>query len=186
MHDTTLTALDHEPSTREMAEGFKALYPDLDAGALEAHTMVVRTYSAFVNVLSPYLASYGLTPARFLVLRLLFLADNKRLSMGDLTGQLSVTSNAATKLVAGLERDGWLRRVTNPRDRRVIYTELLPEMEERIQDVMWRTFTFIGEFWQPFTDEEKNVVISVMARLKSRVLSFGATPSGAPDWLGSS
>jgi DNA-binding MarR family transcriptional regulator len=60
-----------------------------------------------------------------------------RMTMGDIAEMLDVTPRTVTGLVDNLERDGLVRRVDDPRDRRSVYAELTDKGRERVQAV-WR------------------------------------------------
>jgi DNA-binding MarR family transcriptional regulator len=60
----------------------------------------------------------GLTPARLSVLSVLVFGGPK--TLGELAAAEQVSAPTMTRLVAGLEREGLLRRDPDPRDRRIV------------------------------------------------------------------
>jgi DNA-binding MarR family transcriptional regulator len=81
--------------------------------------------------------AHGLSDGRFQVLVRLQHMPEGRMTMGDIAEMLDVTPRTVTGLVDNLERDGLVRRVDDPRDRRSVYAELTDKGRERVQAV-WR------------------------------------------------
>lgn len=76
---------------------------------------------------------YGLSEGRFQILvRLQHQADG-RLTMGELAEMLDVSPRTVTGLVDNLERDGLVKRVDDPGDRRAVYAEITQEGRERVK-----------------------------------------------------
>ncbi len=49
------------------------------------------------------------------------------ITAGELARRIGLTSGAVTGVIDRLERDGWVRRGTDPRDRRRVIVELVPD-----------------------------------------------------------
>lgn len=80
---------------------------------------------------------HGLSEGRFQILvRLQQFADG-RMTMGELAEMLDVTPRTVTGLVDNLERDGLVRRVDDPHDRRSVYAEITDEGRARVS-ALWR------------------------------------------------
>jgi DNA-binding MarR family transcriptional regulator len=60
------------------------------------------------------------------------------MTMGDVAELLEVTPRTVTGLVDNLERDGLVRRVDDPNDRRSIYAELTDQGRDRVK-ALWRS-----------------------------------------------
>jgi DNA-binding MarR family transcriptional regulator len=83
---------------------------------------------------------YGLSQGRFQILVRLQHAEGGRLPMGELAEMLDVAPRTVTGLVDNLERDGFARRVDDPRDRRSIYAEITDPGRERLK-ALWQDST---------------------------------------------
>jgi DNA-binding MarR family transcriptional regulator len=66
----------------------------------------------------------GLTPARLSVLSVLVFGGPK--TLGELASAEQVSAPTITRLAAGLERDGLLRRTADPHDRRIVRVAATP------------------------------------------------------------
>ena len=80
---------------------------------------------------------FGLSEGRFQILVRLKHQPTGRFTMGELAEMLDVSPRTVTGLVDNLERDGLVRRVDDPVDRRSVYAELTDQGRERIE-TLWK------------------------------------------------
>jgi DNA-binding MarR family transcriptional regulator len=80
---------------------------------------------------------FGLSEGRFQILVRLHHQPAGRITMGDLAEMLDITPRTVTGLVDNLERDGLVKRVDDPTDRRSVYAEITDQGRERIKS-LWR------------------------------------------------
>jgi len=80
---------------------------------------------------------FGLSEGRFQILVRLQHQPAGRLAMGELAEMLDVSPRSITGLVDNLERDGLVRRVDDPTDRRSVYAEITEQGRERVKK-LWR------------------------------------------------
>src|SRR2546428_12686436 len=80
---------------------------------------------------------FGLSEGRFQILVRLKHQPTGRFAMGELAEMLDVSPRTVTGLVDNLERDGLVKRVDDPNDRRSVYAELTEQGRERIE-TLWR------------------------------------------------
>jgi DNA-binding MarR family transcriptional regulator len=85
---------------------------------------------------------FGLSEGRFQILVRLKHQPTGRFAMGELADMLDVSPRTVTGLVDHLERDGLVKRVDDPTDRRSVYAELTEQGRERIETV-WRETTAV-------------------------------------------
>src|SRR2546421_10201572 len=79
---------------------------------------------------------FGLSEGRFQILVRLKHQPSGRFAMGELAEMLDVSPRTVTGLVDNLERDGLVKRVDDPSDRRSVYAELTEQGRERIE-TLW-------------------------------------------------
>ena len=80
---------------------------------------------------------FGLSEGRFQILVRLHHQPNGRFTMGELAEMLDITPRTVTGLVDNLERDGLVRRVADPADRRSVYAEMTDQGRDRVNE-LWR------------------------------------------------
>ncbi|TMD85764.1 MAG: MarR family transcriptional regulator [Chloroflexi bacterium] len=76
---------------------------------------------------------FGLSEGRFQILVRLHHQPNGQFTMGELAEMLDITPRTVTGLVDNLERDGLVRRVADPADRRSVHAEITDRVNE-----LWR------------------------------------------------
>ncbi|TMF14324.1 MAG: MarR family transcriptional regulator [Chloroflexi bacterium] len=80
---------------------------------------------------------FGLSEGRFQILVRLHHQPSGRFTMGELAEMLDITPRTVTGLVDNLQRDGLVRRVADPVDRRSVYAEITDQGRERVT-ALWR------------------------------------------------
>jgi DNA-binding MarR family transcriptional regulator len=163
-----------EAEVHEAVERLKQMFPDLDAGALEATMMVERAHALLVDARAAYWSKFGITAKRFILLRHLYLAPGKRLSMGEIAAVLNAGTPNVTQIIGGLVRDGLVTRTTAEEDKRMIYAVLTRKGEEVFENVFRQNAARLKDSWTPLTDREKQQLVSMMARMRIHLLAKNA------------
>jgi DNA-binding MarR family transcriptional regulator len=102
--------------------------------AIEAWPRLLRTHAVVTRELSARLiADHGLTINDYEALLRLSWAENSALRRVDLAEQLLLTPSGITRLLDGLERDGWVTKRSCESDARVTYAVLTDEGRERLE-----------------------------------------------------
>jgi DNA-binding MarR family transcriptional regulator len=108
--------------------------PNLGSEALAA----VRILAKRMHItMGRWAERHGLSEGRFQTLMRLTHHPEGRTTMGELAEMLDVSPRTITGLVDNLERDGLVRRVDDPGDRRSVYAEITPQGRERVK-ALWR------------------------------------------------
>jgi DNA-binding MarR family transcriptional regulator len=94
---------------------------------------VLEAANALFERLEGALSTVGLSLAKFGVLTQLAESEDA-LALSDLAATQSCVRSNITQLIDRLEREGLVRRVDDPADRRVVRAELTPSGEERQRD----------------------------------------------------
>src|SRR3989304_937208 len=97
--DLTPEGLLRETAVSEMVTKLAESFPGMDALALEAHLMLGLTDRYLAEVGADFRATFGITGRRFTVLRLLYLAEGRRMSMGTIAANLDIGTNNTTQLI---------------------------------------------------------------------------------------
>lgn len=86
--------------------------------------------------------------------------------MGDLAAKLHVAPRTVTDLVDGLERDGFLHRVPDPRDRRASLLELSEFAKKDFDRISAMRKAFVEEIFSPLSNAEKESLIALLSKLR--------------------
>jgi DNA-binding MarR family transcriptional regulator len=115
--------------------------------------------------------AHGLSLNDFVLLRALRSAPGGRLRRVDLAQRLGITASGATRLLAPLEKTGYVVRQTNPDDARVAFASLTPAGEQ-LADHAHDTAVEIGTdvLTSRYTADE----IATLTRLLARLAPIGA------------
>jgi DNA-binding MarR family transcriptional regulator len=123
----------YDPRVRALLRGSGR---EVDPGS-EALAAVRVLAKKMHNQMERWADQHGLSEGRFQILVRLQHAENGRSTMGDIAEMLEVTPRTVTGLVDNLERDGLVRRVDDPNDRRSIYAELTDQGRDRVK-ALWQ------------------------------------------------
>jgi DNA-binding MarR family transcriptional regulator len=127
---------------------------------IRAHATLWRECSARL------VADHGLTINDYEALLHLSHAENGALRRVDLAERLLLTPSGVTRLLDGLERDGWVTKAQCSTDARVTYAVLTDEGRERLESAGRTHIAQIGEiFEQRFTADELDTLGELLGRL---------------------
>jgi DNA-binding MarR family transcriptional regulator len=103
--------------------------------AIEAFTRLVRASIAVTRQLSAQLnADHGLSLNEYEALLTLARAPDSRMRRVDLANSLLLTAGGVTRLLDGLERDGYVAREQCLTDRRVTYAVLTKAGRDKLRE----------------------------------------------------
>jgi DNA-binding MarR family transcriptional regulator len=142
--------------------------------AIEAFVRLVRAQVAVTRTLSSQLsADHGLTINAYEVLLKLARAEDQRLRRVDLAGELLLTAGGVTRILEGLERDGFVAREECAADRRVTYAVLTKEGRDKLREASHsHTAQIRSLFGEHFDEEELGQLAELLDRLP------GVDPNG--------
>ncbi len=134
---------------------------------LEAWRLFLRSHSTITRRLdADLIAAHGLTLRDFEVLIYLSRAPEGRMRPSDLTDMVILTRSGVTRLLAGLEEAGLVRRDTCPEDRRVIYATLTEAGHAKLNAARPTHLQGVGElFTDRFDDEELDTLRRLLGNL---------------------
>jgi DNA-binding MarR family transcriptional regulator len=132
-----------------------------------AFSRLLRAHSTLWRELSARLVTdHGLTINDYEALLHLSHAEDGSLRRVDLAERLMLTPSGVTRLLDGLERDGWVRKGQCDSDARVTYAVLTDEGRERLESA---GRTHIGQireiFEERFSPDELEALADLLGRL---------------------
>jgi DNA-binding MarR family transcriptional regulator len=143
--------------------------------AIEAFVRLVRASAAVTRQLSAQLsADHGLNINAYEALLLLARAPDSRLKRVELANSLLLTAGGVTRLLDGLERDGFVAREDCSSDRRVSYAVLTEAGRAKLREASKSHTRQIRELMGgSFDDDELAQLAALLDRLP------GVDPTGA-------
>jgi DNA-binding MarR family transcriptional regulator len=135
--------------------------------AIDAFVRLVRTSVAVTGQLSAQLnADHGLTINDYEALLRLARAPESRMRRVDLADSLLLTAGGVTRLLDGLERDGFVGREQCDSDRRVSYAVLTKAGRDKLREASKSHTRQIRElFGERFDEDELVQLASLLDRL---------------------
>jgi DNA-binding MarR family transcriptional regulator len=144
---TTDWLIPKEPPSDCVLHELSQQYAHVDPSAVQAWVSLLRVAQELHGVSHQHFARYRLSEGRFVVLIMLHTTASGEMCCSDIADSTGVSRATLTGLLDGLERDGLIRRVDYPEDRRRItitltangrrlLDELLPDHLRRIESVM--------------------------------------------------
>jgi DNA-binding MarR family transcriptional regulator len=142
--------------------------------AIEAFVRLVRANAAVTRQLSAQLsADHGLNLSAYEALLRLARAPDSRLRRVDLANALVLTAGGVTRLLDGLERDGFVARDVCASDRRVSYAVLTDAGGAKLREASKSHTRQIRELvGGPYDDDELAQLVDLLNRLP------GVDPTG--------
>jgi DNA-binding MarR family transcriptional regulator len=148
--------------------------PPKTSAAIDAFVRLVRANAAVTRQLSAQLsADHGLNLSAYEALLRLARAPDSRLRRVDLANGLLLTAGGVTRLLDGLERDGFVAREECSSDRRVSYAVLTEAGRDKLRTASKSHVRQIQELLGgPFDEEELAQLVALLDRLP------GVDPTG--------
>ena len=157
---------------------YEAIDPEVEGIVDRAAAIDKRCRRVFEETL----AALGLSHADYKVLLQLAVPAPRRLSAGDLSRTLMLTSGGMTARLDRLEAAGRVRRVRDPDDRRGVLVELTPEGQELIDQAVAEEAAKEIDLFRSISPDEvrelNGLLRRVLAGLEDR---FGPTQREADE-----
>jgi len=139
----------------------------IETDRLEAWRLFLRGHSTITHRLdADLIAAHGLTLHDYEVLLHLAAAPDGTLRPSDLTDRVLLTRSGVTRLLAGLEEAGLVRRESCASDRRVVFAVLTDEGRAKLREARPTHLRGVGElFVERFGDEQLDTLAGLLAHL---------------------
>lgn len=135
--------------------------------SVSAFSRLVRAHATLWRECSARLVTdHGLTINDYEALLHLSHAENGSLRRVDLAERLMLTPSGVTRLLDGLERDGWVKKGQCDSDARVTYAVLTDEGRERLESAARTHIAQVREiFEERFSPDELATLGELLGRL---------------------
>jgi MarR family 2-MHQ and catechol resistance regulon transcriptional repressor len=136
-----------------------------------------RTVNELNGILEAhYPGPLRVTPGRLNVLMTLDNSPDKRMPLSELGEYLVVTRANITGLIDGLVKDGLVRRIDHPEDRRMVLAELTEKGKKFISWFAPRHQAFIKRLGSCLSSEEKTKLVGWLDCLREHVRTLPIQP----------
>jgi len=151
----------------EMPADYYAQTPDANALATEAVMNTIKTADLIFDRIGRLLRPLNVSAAGGLVLGVL--RDHGAMSPSELGERLIVTRATVTGLLDSLERRGFVKRSTNPADRRSLVVEITPDGLVVLQALRTLIHSHEQSWMSSFSEDELGAYIATLHRIQDSV-----------------
>ena len=180
----TLQTVDQskEDSALVAAIRYRDAFP-ADLAAIYAFMAVAEAGNELAHAGKRLLATFGpdVKPARFSLLRALYLAEDKRLPLKRLAKETSVAPPNITYQLDVLERAGLVTKVTSETDARVTYAQLTLKGDDLCRVLIPAMVHFMSEVSASLTEAEKDVLAKLLTRFRQGIRAVVSDLQSARD-----
>jgi DNA-binding MarR family transcriptional regulator len=143
-------------------------YPHVSAEAIET-ILQFNKVSSIINMRKDaVLNEHGLTHGRFHLLMLLKRQEPKHcLSPSELAKRTGVTRGTMTQFIDAIEKDGYVKRVEDPKDRRGMLVELTEAGEAKLKTLLPIHIQQLASYAKVLNSEERAMMIQIMLKMAS-------------------
>jgi DNA-binding MarR family transcriptional regulator len=154
----------------EMPADYYAQTPEANVLATEAVMNTIKTADLIFDRIGRLLRPLNVSAAGGLVLGVL--RDHGAMSPSDLGERLIVTRATVTGLLDSLERRGFVKRSTNPADRRSLVVEITPDGLVVLQALRTLIHRHEQSWMSSFSETELGAYIATLHRIQDSVTTL--------------
>jgi len=125
------------------------------------------TLKAFIRNLAQRLDGTGVSPTQFRVLAHL-MADGSQTQV-ELCELLSISPPSAVKLIDRMERDGWVIREADGRDRRVNRVACTAQAEDIWEEITVHSINMLEQAYQGISSEDIATTINLLKTVRNNL-----------------
>jgi len=169
--DTTTASTVPESDMALLRRGLKG-YCSSTHGDFDTVNLIVtlrRTVSELTNMLEAVTGDVRVTPGRINILMTLDSQPEKRLPLSELGEYLVVTRANITGLVDGLVKDGLVRRIDHPDDRRMVLAELTEKGKKFITWFAPRHQELVKRIGSCLSPEQKAKIVTWLDAMRTHL-----------------
>ncbi len=170
-------------------------FPDLDPWACAVYLHLLRAGDEVFTVAERNLNRHKISPGRFAVLMLLWGGGPHRKGVpadgnggcpppgprtpAELAEAASVTRATMTGLVDTLERDGFVKRVPDPEDRRMLSVSLTAKAERFLAGLLPGHFKLMAALTRTLSERERQTLVTLLNKIIEQAAAMSGTPRPA-------
>ena len=124
-------------------------------------------------------ADLGLTPAQWRHLVAVLL--EQRPTQARIAERLEIEPISVSRLIDRMAEAGWVRRTTDPADRRIRIVELTDMAQAARGTMVARLSGVVDEAFAGFTEAERRQMLALLTRLAANLSDACAPEASAPD-----
>ncbi len=162
--EQTILDVTSDPVYQELLCNYQHVSPE----AVETILKLNKVSSIINTRKEAVLNEHGLTHGRFHLLMLLKREEPSHcLSPSELAKRTGVTRGTMTQFIDAIEKDGFVTRIEDPKDRRGMLVELTSKGEERLKILLPIHIQNLANYTKVLNSEEKAMMLQIMLKMAS-------------------
>lgn len=168
-------------------------FPDLDPSAAEAFLHLLRTGDDVFGIAEENLANHGISQGRFCVMMLLWRGSESCAAKllgadtcvpgprtpAELADAAGVTRATMTGLVDTLERDGFVKRIPDTNDRRMMSVKLTQKGERFLRNFLPGHFKATGALMATLSEAERKTLVRLLTKIQKQAAELNSRSPAA-------
>lgn len=161
-------------------------YPGFDLLSCQLTLDLLYTYDVLHQLIARYMAHFGLSKSTLNILMLLRHGPPEGMQLHDLGELLLVSRANITGLMDHLEEKGYVKRVTDPDDRRARYARITKKAEALLDDFMPMHYQNVKALTQDLSNRDKEMLLELLKKLRSSVTAHASACETRLDYVANS
>ena len=146
-------------------------YPGFDALNFQVSMSLLYTYDVFHQLVSRYMADYGLSKSTLNILMLLRRGPSEGMQLHDLGELLLVSRANITGLIDHLQEKGYVTRVVDSSDRRARYARITKKAEALLDEFIPVHYGNIHMLMGDLTTAEKETLVGLLKKTRASLMA---------------
>jgi DNA-binding MarR family transcriptional regulator len=159
------------PTDRTMDE-LSRRYNNINPSAIKICAALLRTGSEMLTAFESIFSRYGLSHGRFLTLIVMNRTPAKEVNPSYLAKKVGVKRATMTGLLNGLEKGGFIERLTEPEDRRKVRVRLTDQGCHLLNQVLPGYYRQIAKTMSKLTEKERQDLMSLLQKVNQGLSSL--------------
>jgi MarR family transcriptional regulator, 2-MHQ and catechol-resistance regulon repressor len=142
-------------------------YAGFDRPSVELVLNFLYTYDQLHQIVSRYMAEYGLSKSSLNILMLLRHGSDEGMQLHDLGELLLVSRANITGLMDHLEDKGYVKRLVDPQDRRARHARITPKGEALLDEFMPVHYRNLKGLLHDLSGEERETLVGLLKKVRA-------------------
>jgi DNA-binding MarR family transcriptional regulator len=143
--------------------------PSIDPSGVLTFLHLMKTGTELLANNAQILRAQGTSQGRFIILMLLKHCADEVPTAAELADSTGVTRATMSGLLDGLEKENFVHRAIDPRDRRAVRVVLTDSGREFIEQIMPHYGRWIKWVVEPLTESERSQLMAVLQKVQCRL-----------------
>jgi DNA-binding MarR family transcriptional regulator len=159
-------AIPQGSSLSQILQAISKSHPEYDTEIIRTSLIILDFAKTVMSAIEAHFARYNLSQARFAILMLLSTDAEEFWTPAKLADALGITKATVTGLLDVLEKDSFIDRKPNPKDRRSSYVVMTENGQAQLRSLLPNHLQQLLPLVSVLTDEERQTLSDLLLRLK--------------------